>query len=286
MNRIKIFGDSTLDLSEELCEKYGVTLIPLTVLIGGTSYKDGVEIQPQQIFEYVDKTGELPKTAAVNSEIYKETWGQYLNEGYDIIHFNISSDMSNCYQSACIAAKEIAPDHVFVIDTANLSTGSALLALYASDLIQQGLPAKEIAEKCQKRVPSVQASFILDRLNYLHKGGRCSSIALLAASALSIKPSIRVKGGKMGASKKYIGKFLSCTEKYVKDLLVDFSTPDYTRVFITHTSVPAEVVARIKEILSAYPFKEILDTNAGCTISSHCGPCCIGVLFINDGDQK
>lgn len=285
-NKVKIFGDTTLDLGAEVCERYGVSLIPLTVLVGGTSYKDGEEIQPAQIFEYVDKTGELPKTAAVNTETYKECWQRYLDQGYDIVHFNIGSTMSTCHQNACAAAKELAPDRVFVVDTANLSTGSGLLALYASDLARQGLSAREIADKCNRRVPSVQASFILDRLNYLHKGGRCSSISLLAASALSIKPSIRVKNGQMGASKKYIGKFASCTEKYVRDLLDDFDNPDYTRVFITHTAVPDEVTAKVRAIVETRPFKEILETNAGCTVSSHCGPCCIGVLFINDGGEN
>ncbi len=286
MNKIKIFGDSTLDLTPELCKKYDISIIPLTVLVGDVNYKDMVEIKPEQIFEHVDKTGELPKTAAINAEIYKENWAPYLEQGYDIIHFNISSTMSMCNQSANIAAKELDENRVHVIDTLNLSTGSALLALYAYDLIQKGLDAKTIAEKCRNRIPHVQASFVLDRLNYLHKGGRCSSLTLLAASVLSIKPSIRVTDGKMAPSRKYVGKFATCAEKYANDLFVDFKNPDHTRVFVTHTSVPEPIIANLKQIATQQGFKEVLDTTAGCTISSHCGPCCIGVLFINDGDDE
>lgn len=285
MNKIKLMGDSTLDITTELCEKHDITIIPLTVLVGGASYLDSVDITPSQIFEHVNNTGELPKTAAINAEIYKESWKPYLDQGYDIIHFNIGSTMSMCYQSATLAAKELGEDRVFVIDTLNLSTGSALLALYASDLIKQGLSASEIAEKCRSRVGAVQASFVLDRLDYLYKGGRCSGLTNLAATLLKIKPSIRVTNGKMAPSRKYIGKFPTCVEKYATDLFKDFKTPDLTRVFITHTQVSQEIHDKLHEIVAKRGFKEILHTTAGCTISSHCGPCTIGVLFINDGEE-
>ena len=284
MNKIKLIGDSTLDLSPELCKQYDIDIIPLTVLLGGASYLDSVDITPAQIFEHVDKTGELPKTAAINAEIYKDQWKPYLDQGYDVIHFNIGSTMSMCNQSANIAAQELGKDRVFVVDTLNLSTGSALLALYASDLVKQGLSASEIAEKCRKRVDKVQASFVLDRLNSLYKGGRCSGLTLLAANVLNIKPSIRVTNGKMAPARKYVGKFATCAEKYATDLLNDFKNPDLTRVFITHTKVPQEIHDKLHEIVAKRGFKEILHTTAGCTISSHCGPCTIGVLFINDGE--
>ena len=286
MNKIKIFGDSTLDLSPELIEKYDITIVPLTVIVGGENYKDTIEITPDKIFEHVSKTGELPKTAAINTEIYKDYWTPYLEQGYDIVHFNIGSTLSMCNQSANLAAKDLGEDRVFVVDTLNLSTGSGLLALYASDLANKGFSAKEIAQKCRDRVPNVQASFILDRLDYLHKGGRCSGLTLLAASVLNIKPSIRVTNGVLGAAKKYVGKFMHCAEKYARDTLADFKNPDHTRVFITHTAVPQPILDRLHEIVAEYGFKEILDTTAGCTISCHCGPCCVGVLFINDGDQQ
>ena len=282
MNKIKLIGDSTLDLSKELCAKHDISIIPLNVLLGGVSYLDSVNVTPSQIFEHVNATNELPKTSAINAETYKEHWQPYLQQGYDVIHFNIASTMSMCNQSANIAAKELGEDRVFVVDTFNLSTGSGLLALYASDLIKQGLSAKEIAQKCREKVDKVQASFVLDRLDYLYKGGRCSGLTLLAANVLKIKPSIRVANGKMAPSRKYVGKFLSCAEKYATDLLHDFPNPDLTRVFVTYTQVDQAVIDKLDEIVKNRGFKEINHTTAGCTISSHCGPCCIGVLFMNE----
>ena len=282
MNKIKLVGDSTLDLNAQLCAQHDIHIIPLNVLFGGVSYLDSVNVAPTQIFEHVNKTNELPKTSAINAETYKEHWQQYLQQGYDVIHFNISSTMSMCNQSANIAARELGDNRVFVVDTFNLSTGSGLLALYASDLIKQGLSAKEIAQKCRERVEKVQASFVLDRLDYLHKGGRCSGLTLLAANVLKIKPSIRVTNGKMAPSRKYVGKFLSCAEKYATDLLQDFPNPDLTRVFVTYTQVDQTVIDKLDAIVKERGFKEVLHTTAGCTISSHCGPCCIGVLFINE----
>ncbi len=286
MNKVKIFGDSTLDLSKELCAEYDISIVPLTILLGGTSYKDGEEIQPHQIFEHFNKHKELPKTAAINSEIYKDYWKPFLDEGYDIVHFNISGEMSTCHSNAVNAANQIGDDRVQVVDTRNLSTGSALLALYAADLVKQGLGAKEIKEKCVARTGAVQASFVIDRLNYLYKGGRCSSLALIAATTLSLKPSIKVKDGKMITGKKYMGKLNAVLLKYAKDIVAEFNNPDYTRVFVTHTETPSEYVKEVVDYVKTLPFKQVYETEAGSTVSSHCGPHTLGVLFINDGGDK
>ena len=283
MRKVKIFGDSTIDLNKELYEQNNISIVPLTIIMGGTSYKDGENITPAQIYRHFETKNELPKTAAINSETYKEYWMPFLDQGYDIVHFNISSDMSASHINACKAAEELGLDRIFVVDTKNLSSGSGLLVLYACDLVKQGLGAQDIKNRCMARTDAVQASFIIDRLNYLYKGGRCSSLALIAATALTLKPSIRVKNGKMLTGKKYIGKLASVAEKYVKDTLKEFNNPDYTRVFITYTETPLDIVDNLVNIVKALPFKSVLVTEASCTISSHCGPHTLGILYINDG---
>ena len=283
MKKVKIFGDSTIDLGKELYEQFNISVVPLTIIMGGTSYLDGENITPSQIYRHFETKNELPKTAATNTETYKEYWKPFLDQGYDIIHFNISSDMSASHANACKAAQELGEDKVFVVDTKNLSSGSGLLVLYACDLVKQGLGAAEIKKRCLARIGAVQASFVIDRLNYLYKGGRCSSIALIAATALTLKPSIRVKDGKMITGKKYIGKLASVAEKYVKDTLNEFNNPDYTRVFITYTETPPEILEKLLSIVKALPFKTVYLTEASGTISSHCGPHTLGILYINDG---
>lgn len=278
---IKFFADSTMDISPEDVKKYDITLVPITVILGDTPYKDGYELNPEAIYDYVKQTGNLPKTSACNAETYKEFWQPALDNGDDIIHFSFSGDMSTSCAAAQAAAKEL--NGVSVIDTKNLSTGSGLLLLHACDLREAGASKEEIIRKVEARVPYVQASFIVDKLDYLYKGGRCSGVALFAATALKLKPCIKVKDGKMIVGKKYIGRLTGVIDKYVNDILNEFNTPDYTRIFVTHTKCSDELIEAVKKRLQQTPFKEIIDTTASCTITSHCGPNTLGILYINDG---
>ncbi|MFA6860050.1 MAG: DegV family protein [Clostridia bacterium] len=281
--KIKITADSTADLSKEILEKENISISSLNILLGEKEYLDGVNITPTNIFDHFNKTGQLPKTAALNSENYKEFFEKFLSDGYDaIVHFSISSDFSTSYSSAVSAASEL--KNVFVIDSRSLSTGIGLLTLYACDLVKENVEAEKIVEMVKERVPFVQASFVVDSLLFLHKGGRCSTIAYLGANLLGLKPSIEVKNGKMGVSKKYRGPLVKVAGNYAHDILEKYSNPSRRRVFITHSCSPQEVVDCIYKILvDSGKFDEILITTAGATVSSHCGKNTIGVLFINDG---
>lgn len=281
--KIAITAESTIDLPKSLLEQYQITTVPFSILLGEETYLDGT-ITPQDIFDFVDKTGRLPKTSAVNQFTYEEFFKAKLAEGYDaIVHFSLSSGISSTCQNATNASKTL--PNVYVIDTRSLSTGIALLAIYASELVAQGLDAKEIYERCVKRVPNVQASFSLESVNYLHKGGRCSTLAMLGANLLHIKPEIIVdpSNGCMHAGNKYRGPMKKAVMGYVEDILKTYHTPDKSRVFITYSSAPEDVVQCVRERLQQEGFQQILETKAGGTISSYCGPHCLGILYINDG---
>lgn len=285
--KIKITADSTADLTPELVEKYNIGIVPLCVNLGDDIFEDGKTITPDQIYEYVEKNKKLPKTSAVNAEQYKEYFNKYLQEGYDaIIHLNISSEMSTTHQSAKLASEEI--NNVYVIDTGNLSTGMGIQAIYASELASSGnYSPEQIVEKVESRKGNVCAGFILDKLEYLYRGGRCSALSMLGANLLKLKPIIEVHNGKMGMYGKCLGKFDSCVLKYVAQTLNKYNTPDNTRVFLTHTKIDPEIIETVKNYLKENTnFKEIIETTAGATITSHCGPNTIGILFYNDGEQK
>ncbi len=278
--KICISCESTCDLPKELLKQYDIQTIPFTVLLGEKSGFDG-DITPEKIFSYVDETKILPKTAAVNEYQYINYFKR-LKQNYDaIIHFSLSSKIS----SACSNAKKVTKiiKDLYVIDSRSLSTGIALLAIYARKLADRGLEPKEIVERCEKRIPHVQASFILDTLDYLHKGGRCSGLTKFAADLFRIKPQIVVKDGSMGMGKKYRGKVDVLVEKYCQDTLQEFNNPDKSIAFITHTVASEQMVQSAKKALQEAGFKTIYETTAGATITSHCGPKTLGILYINDG---
>ena len=283
--KILIASDSTTDLSPELRERYNVVTIPLGVSLGDNMYKDGVDVYPDMIYSHYDKTGQLPKTAAANMAECADFFKKYTDEGYSVVFITISSEMSATYNNARMAAEDF--ENVYVVDGRSLSTGGGLLVLAACDMVAQGLSAKEIAEKTAQLVDYVDASFVIDNLEYLHKGGRCSAVAAFGANLLQLKPCITVRGGKMGVSKKYRGKFADVLKTYVADMLGDASDIDKTRVFVTHAgcdeSIYMSVVEQVKKVA---PFKEVLITRAGCTISSHCGRNTLGVLFIRNNPVK
>ncbi len=278
-SNIVITCDSTTDLSPELRERYNITVMPLRISLGDTLYTDGVDITPDDIYEFNKKTGELPKTTATNLGDCIDFFKPFVDEGKTIIHFTISSSMSSTYNNACMAAEEIG--NVYIIDTKNLSTGGGLLVISAAEMLNQGLPAEEIVEKTNTLVNKVDASFVIDKLDYLHKGGRCSAVAMLGANLLKLKPCIQVKDGKMDVAKKYRGKYGEVLKQYVTDKISDYSDIDLDRVFVTHAGCDQEIVNDIVEqVKAAAPFKEVFLTRTGCTIFSHCGPDTLGVLFI------
>lgn len=280
--KIAITSDSTLDLSKELLEKYDITVLPLNLLLGDDEYKDG-DISNEEIFNFVDKTGVLPKTSAANEADFEEFFSEVLKKYDRIIHFDISSEMSTTYASAVKASRSF-DGKVEVIDSKTLSTGIALLAIYARNLTKTEKNIKVIADKVRARVDKVQVSFVVDRLDYLHKGGRCSSVALLGANILKIRPQIIVKDGKMGSYKKYRGAMPSVVTKYCKDVLDEFHNPDKSIIFITCSSDSPELFKAAHDVVDSYGFENVYETKAGCIVSCHCGPSTIGILYINDAE--
>ena len=279
--KICISAESTIDLSKELLKQYDIKVKPYTVLLGEDAYADG-DISPQDIFDFVQEHKVLPRTCAINEYEYRDFFRECLEEGYDVvIHFSLSSQISTSCSLAEKASTKF--DNVYVIDSQSLSTGIALQAIYARKLADKGLSPQEIVEKCKARVPYVQASFVIQTLEYLYKGGRCSGLAMLGATILRIKPQIIVSEGKMAPAKKYFGRKSQVVEAYCKDTLEQFANPDLSVAFVTHTMATPEMVAVAIEALKNRGFKTIYETTAGATITSHCGPQTIGILFINDG---
>ena len=282
--KIQITADSTLDLTSELIERFNIKVIPLMVTLGDNTYLDGVDIKPDDIYEYFDKTGELPKTGARSPEDYKAFFKQFTDKGYEVVHLSIGSLLSSGYSACNIASQDL--KGVYIVDTKTLSSAVGLHAMAASDLVKEGkLTAKEIAEKIGSRSDSCQASFIIEKLKFLYKGGRCSRLAVLGANLLRIKPSIQVVNGKNEVGKKYMGNYLNCMEKYIDDTLAKFNTPDTTRVMITYSTATEEMINLAKKKLEEYgKFKEIMVTQAGSVINSHCGKNTLGILYFNDGE--
>ena len=276
--KIVISAESTIDLPKELLDKYNIKTTPFTINLGDELIEDHFGVS-KEIFEFVDKSKKLPKTSAVSPDQFK-THFENLKKDYDaIVHVSLSSLISSAYNNACMVAKEM--ENVYVVDSKSLSTGIALLAIKGKDLIDEGKDAKEIFETLQSLTPKVEASFVLERLNYLYKGGRCSALALLGANILKIKPQIILSDGRMIVGKKYMGNMTKVVDKYIDDLLDNNPNPILEHVFITHSSPMPEAEKILTEKLENRGFKYIHNTLAGGTISSHCGPNCIGVLFLN-----
>lgn len=282
--KVLITRDSTSDLPPELVEKLNIKTIPLVVTLGDKAYQDGVDINPDDIYKYHEEHGVLPKTSAANVDDMINFFEPFVKEGYEIVHFCISSTMSSTYQNSCIAADEF--DGIYVVDSANLSTGEGLLVLKACEWAAEGFSAKEVYDKVCELIPRVDASFVIDSLEYLHKGGRCSALAALGANLLKLKPCIEVRGGSMGVSKKYRGKYSETLKQYVADRLTDYSDIDLSRVFVTHAGCDEEIVNQVVEQVKATaPFSELIISRAGCTVSAHCGRNTLGVLYIRKTDK-
>ena len=277
--KIAITSDSTCDLSKELIEKYDIKIIPLYINKGNESLRDGLEITPDDIFDYVDSGAGVCQTSALNIADYTDLFEEILKSYDAVIHFNISSGFSSCHTNAKLAAEDF--ENVYVIDTLNLSTGSGHLVLDAAIMAEEGKTPEEIVAVINEEIPKVESSFVIDTLKYLHKGGRCSGVAALGANLLKLKPCIEVVDGKMDVGKKYRGNFKTVILQYVRDRLEGRSDIDPRRIFITCTTgTPEDVIDAVEaEIKSIMQFDEIIRTKAGCTVSNHCGRVCLGILF-------
>ena len=279
--KILITSDSTTDLSPELLERYHIPVMPLIVNLNDVDHKDGIDITPEEIYRNYECNHTLPKTAAPNLADCTEFFRRYVEQGYHVVHFTISSEMSSSYQNSVIAAEEF--ENIHVVDTRNLSTGGGLLAIRAAELAEQGMSAGAIAEECRRLTAYVDTSFVIDSLEFLHKGGRCSTLAMLGANVMKFKPCIIVKDGKMSVSKKYRGKFDAVLLQYVAERIGDGSGIDKSHVFVTHGGCDPEIVQACAEKLrSLGDFPNVHVTHANCTVCSHCGPGTLGVLFLRD----
>ena len=247
--KIVIASDSTSDLNPELIERYDIKRVPLAVNLSGKIYSDGIDVDPEMIYAHYEKTGELPKTAAPNIADFEDFFAKYTADGSEIVFFTISSEMSSTYSNARLAASEF--EGVYVVDTRNLSTGGGLLVVSAAEMAKEGLSASEIAEKCEELKSRVDASFVIDNLEFLHKGGRCSAVAAFGANVLQLKPCITVSNGKMGVDKKYRGKFSKVLETYVADRIGDASDIDLSHVFVTHAGCAPEVYEAAELLIDA-----------------------------------
>lgn len=279
MARIKILSDSTCDLTPALLQKYDITLTPLTVVKDGKSFRDGVDITPADIFAHVDGGGALCSTSAVSEYEYATFFSRYAPDYDAVVQITIGSGFSACYQNACLAAQGF--DNVFVVDSENLSSGQGLLVMEAVRLAEAGQSGEDIARALRELAPKVEASFLVERLDYLYKGGRCSAVAALGANLLGLKPCIEVSGGKMGVCKKYRGSFESAVRQYVRERLEGREDIRPALAFVTHPAAPESVVRAALDTAAQYgSFDQVLETHAGCTVSCHCGPHTLGILFV------
>lgn len=281
MGKIRIVADSTCDLSRELIEKYGITINPLCIVMDDKSYLDGIETGPDEIYEWADANKTTPKTAAVTYENTEKIIKEAMEQEESVIFFGISEQMSTTCNVVRLAAEDLGwEEHVFVIDSMNLSTGIGLQVLYACRLAEEGCTAEEIVSKIETRRDKVRASFVVDTLTYLARGGRCNAMTALLGNTLKLKPQISVVNGAMGVTKKFRGNQKAVLLKYAKELLPELKEADPKRVFITHSGVDEETIIMIRNILEEMEyFEEILITRAGGVISSHCGPGTLGILF-------
>lgn len=276
--RIGLSAESTIDLSQEMLEKNKIHTIPFGINFKDQLVEDHFGIS-EEIFAFVEESKVLPKTSAIGPEQYREYF-ENLRKEYDaVIHISLSSLMSSSFNNARIASEQL--ENVFVVDSKNLSTGIALVTLFARDLIDKKSSPQEVYEKTQEMTSRVRSSFVLDKLNYMYKGGRCNAVTLLGANLLKIKPQIVVKDGRMGVGKKYRGTMTKVISTYCDDVLAENPNADKSLVFITHSSAMPDEEKLIHDKLKDAGFKKILNTYAGGTVCSHCGPNTIGILFVD-----
>ncbi len=277
-----ISADSTCDLPKDILDKHGVIIVPLHVVLGEKTYDDSVNITPDEIYAHFEKTGKLPKTAAVNMQEYIDKFKPYVDKGYEIVHISIGGALSTSHQQSKLAAQELG--NVYSVDSCNLSTGSGMLVLEAVEMAKKGISGAEIAERVSHLVKKIHGSFIVDKLDYLRAGGRCSAVAVLGANLLGIKPCIEVNNsdGSLAVGKKYRGKLSKVLSQYVNDKLA-YSNISKKRAIVTHAGIPEDTLEELCQLVhSKNYFDEVIVARAGCTISSHCGPDTMGIMFMTE----
>ena len=278
---VKIIADSTCDLPEALLTQYDITILPLSIVKDGQFYRDRIEITPQDVFAHVDAGGALCSTAAVNVSEFTDCFAQYSSRYDAVICITLSAEMSSCYQNACLAAASFS--NVYAVDSRNLSSAQGLIALDAARLAAEGYAGHEIVRMLNEETGKVQSSFLLDRLDYMRKGGRCSAVAALGANLMHLKPCIAVKDGKMGVVKKYRGSFEHCMVQYTKELLAQHPDSRGDIVIVVHPAADRDAVeATIRTLKEDGRFREVYEARTGCTVACHCGPNTIGVMFMTD----
>ncbi len=283
MKKVIIASDSTTDLTKELIEKYDIRILPLSVNLGDKTFLDGVDIDPDTIYDHYNKTGELPKTSAINLSQFYKFFDECRKEAESVVFMTISADMSSTFNNARTVALDY--NDIYVVDTKNLCTGGGLMVLQAAEMALKGMDGKQIAEELEKLAPKIDASFVINDLEYLTAGGRVSALKAGAAAFLNIKPCIMVRDGKMVIGRKYHGKFKMVVKKYVNDVLENSTDIDPQFAFLTHSGVDSEFINEVyQQIKEKNIFENIFISRAGCTISSHCGPDTLGVLFIRKQD--
>ena len=279
--KIILTTESTCDLPQEILKKYDIRTIPLKIILGENEYTDGVDVTCEDIYNYVENNSVFPKTAALTEDEYTEFFKKNLADGDALIHFGLSSKISRTCESAMMAAEKL--DNVYCVDSLALSTGVSLQILHASDMIKKGMSAEEVYKEALRVAQKIQVSFVIKDLDYLYKGGRCSSLSNFFGKMLKIHPEIIMPGGAMTVGKKYKGAYSAVVDKYLNDKITSCPSVEKARVFITHTKCDPELVsAAVGKVKSYNIFDEVLETTAGCTITSHCGPNTLGVLFITE----
>ncbi len=281
--KIAVSTETTCDLTLEQIEKNDIKIIPFEIVMGTQTFKDG-EKSTEELFAMVDEQGVLPKTNAINEYEYTEYF-ESLKKEYDaVVHVCLSSGLSSSCANAIRASKNV--KNVYVVDSLSLSTGIGLLVLYAKELVNQGYLAEEIAQKVQNRASAVQASFVVEHLSYLYKGGRCNMLSLLGANLLRIRPRLVLKEGKIISDRKYRGAMPKVITKYCEETISEYNNADLSMAFVTYTTATPEMVENAKQALINAGFKNVYETHAGCTIASHCGAHTLGILYFNDGQNK
>ena len=277
--KIRMTADSTCDLTPELIRKYGIGVVPLSVIIDGEVFHDGVDVTPRDIFRAAE-AGKAVRTAAVNTYEYRECFTEQLKNCDQLVHICLGSGFSSCYSDATEASREM--DNVFVVDSRNLSTGSGLLVLEGIRMIREGAEdGRAIAETLQAKTGLVNSSFVVRTIDYLRRGGRCTGLEALGAKMLHIRPSIVVQEGKMRPGEKYRGRYEHYLKHYIEDLLENDSNIDFQRAFVVHSPSEEGMVRFAIDTVKSYGlFREVLEAMAGCTICTHCGPDTLGLMFL------
>ncbi len=281
--KVAISSETSCDLPKDLIERYDIKILPYHIQIGDEVFDDG-ELSTGELFEHADAKKTLPKTSAINEDEFENHFKNLLEEYDGIVHISLSSELTSATKNAENVAKRF--NNVHIVDSRTLSTGIGVLVLYACELAQKGIDAEEIARRVRSRTPYVQVSSVIERLDYLYKGGRCNSLQYLGANLLKIRPRIMIKNGTIGNDKKYRGNIVRVLEQYCRDLLTEYNNPDPNCVFVVYTTATPEMIAVAKKVCEEFGIKHIYESQAGGTVASHCGAHTLGLMYLNDGGER